>query len=66
MTKHSGGVPINRGPAPGPDRDRIGEVAGNAREKGEKPSPGDRERGETSRADGAAPVDLDTAHDRAS
>jgi hypothetical protein len=59
MTKHSGGATINRGPAPEPDRDEVGEVAGNVREKGGDPSPDDRERGETSGAD-------PTAHDRAS
>ena len=66
MTKHSGGATINRGPAPEPDRDRVGEVAGNVRAKGEDPSPDDRERGETSSADGAASAGLDTARDRAS
>ena len=60
MTSKSGGATINRGPAPRPDRDKVGEVAGNVREKGEDPSPDDRERGETSDADGC------TAHDRAS
>ncbi len=66
MTKHKGGPTINRGPAPEARRDDVGEVAGNVREKGEDPSPDDRERGETSSADDPAPVDLDTAHDRAS
>jgi hypothetical protein len=66
MTKHSGGSTINRGAAPQPERDEIGEVAGNAERKGEKPSPGSRDRGETSSADDPGPVDLDTAHDRAS
>jgi hypothetical protein len=66
MTKHSGGPTINRGPAPRPERDEIGEVAGNAARKGEDPSPGGRDRGETSSADDPAPVDLGTAHDRAS
>lgn len=32
-------------------------IAGNARERGEDPSPDDRERGETSIKDPAAPVD---------
>ena len=64
MTKHSGGATINRGPARPPERDEVGEVAGNVREKGEDPSPDDRDRGEISSAD--APVDLDCAHDRAS
>lgn len=66
MTKNSGGATINRGPAPEPDRDEVGEVAGNVREKGEDASPDDRDRGETSSADNPSPVDLDTAHDRAS
>jgi hypothetical protein len=60
MTKQSGGPTVNRDPAPEPDRDKIGEVAGNAREKGEDPSPDDRERGETPDSDPC------TAHDRAS
>jgi hypothetical protein len=60
MTKQSGGDTVNSGPAPGPERDRVGEVAGNVREKGQDPSPDDRERGETSEADDC------TAHDRAS
>lgn len=59
MTRKTGGATINRGPAPEADRDEVGEVAGNVREKGEDPSPDDRERGETSDADGC------TAHDRA-
>jgi hypothetical protein len=60
MTRKSGGATINRGPAPAPERDEVGEVAGNVRRKGEDPSPDDRERGETSAADDC------TAHDRAS
>lgn len=60
MTKQSGGAAINRGPAPRPERDEVGEVAGNASGKGEDPSPDDRERGETSDAEDC------TAHDRAS
>ena len=66
MTKRSGGDTINRGPAPRQGRDDGAAVAGNARERGEDPSPGDRERGETSSADPPAALDLDTAHDRAS
>jgi hypothetical protein len=59
MTKHSSGGTINRGPAPPPDRGESGSVAGNARLKGEDPSPDDRERGETTSAEDC------TAHDRA-
>jgi hypothetical protein len=66
MTRNSGGATINRGPAPKREDEARADVAGNAREKGEAPSPADRDRGETSSADPAAPVDLDTAHDRAS
>ena len=62
MTKRSGGDTINRGPAPQSGRrdPTADAIAGNAREKGEDPSPDDRERGETSDADPC------TAHDRAS
>lgn len=70
MTKHGGGATINQGGAsksPQAERDaEFAGIAGNAAEKGEKPSPGDRDRGETSSAEDAAPIDLDTAHDRAS
>lgn len=59
MSRNSGGATINRGPAPEPDRDEVGEVAGNARRKGEDPSPDDRDRGETSSAEDC------TARDRA-
>ena len=60
MTRNSGGDTVNAGPAPEKERDEVGEVAGNAREKGGDASPDDRERGETSGADDC------TAHDRAS
>jgi hypothetical protein len=70
MTKNSGGVTINRGGASTPTKDErdseFAGVAGNAAEKGEKPSPAARDRGEVSSADDSAPVDLDFAHDRAS
>ena len=67
MTKRSGGDTINAGSAPEPDRDKQFEgIEGNVRERGEDPSPDDRERGETSDADPPAPVDLEIAHDRAS
>ena len=41
MTKNSGGATIDRGPEPRPDRGEVGEAAGNVREQGEDPSPGD-------------------------
>jgi hypothetical protein len=68
MTKHSGGGTINQGAAPEPDEERDGEfdIAGNVAEKGEEPSPGKRARGETTSADAGSPIDLDSAHDRAS
>ena len=59
MTRNSRGPTINRGPAPQRDGDEVGDVAGNARAKGEDPSPDDRERGEASDSDPC------TAHDRA-
>jgi hypothetical protein len=70
MTKNSGGATINQGSASRPTREErdaeFAGIAGNAAEKGEKPSPGERDRGETSSADDSSPIDLDTAHDRAS
>jgi hypothetical protein len=69
MTKHSGGPTINQGGASKPTADEAArefDITGNVAEKGQKPSPGDRARGETSDADGAAPVDVEEAHDRAS
>ena len=64
MTKHSGGPTINRGGAGKPKTEEF-DIAGNTEAKGEKPSPGDRERGETGSADPAC-LDMDAAHDRAS
>jgi hypothetical protein len=69
MTKHSGGPTINSGGAPKPKaeaRNAEFDIAGNAKRKGEDPSPDDRDRGETSSADDAACLDMDAAHDRAS
>jgi hypothetical protein len=68
MTKHSGGPTINQGGASKPTADEAAaefDITGNVAEKGQKPSPGDRDRGETSDAEGAAPVDAET-HERAS
>jgi hypothetical protein len=64
MTRNSGGATIDRSSAPEPDRDEVGGRAGDARAKGKRPSPDDRD--QTSSADDPAPVDLDSAHDRAS
>ena len=68
MTRHSGGATINQGGASKPTADEAAgefDIAGNVAEKGGKPSPSDRARGETSGADDAAPVDAEV-HDRAS
>ena len=68
MTRHSGGATINQGGASKPTADEEAaefKIAGNVADKGGKPSPSGRERGETSAADEAAAVDLET-HDRAS
>lgn len=55
---------VNQGPAPERGREAPADIGGNARDKGQDPSPGDRERGETSDAD-RAPADLDSARERA-
>jgi hypothetical protein len=62
MTKHKGGPTINQGGASKPAADEAAaefDITGNVAEKGQKPSPGDRDRGETSDAEGAAPVDTE-------
>lgn len=50
-TKSGHGQPdtVNQGPAPERKREDSAEfdIGGNVRERGEDPSPGDRERGET-------------------
>ena len=56
---------VNQGPAPEPRRDEEADTTGNVKERGQDPSPGDRERGETSDKDKARPIDADTAHERA-
>jgi hypothetical protein len=69
MTRNSGGATINQGGAYKPTADQASaefDVTGNVAEKGEEPSPGKRERGETTSADIGSPIDLDLAHDRAS
>jgi hypothetical protein len=53
---------VNMGPAPKPtaeERAREFEIAGNARRKGEDPSPDDRGRGEVSTAEHERPIDVD-------
>lgn len=70
MTKNSGGATINQGGASKPTQEEraaeFDDIAGNVAEKGEKPSPSSRERGETNSAEPGGAIDLDTARDRAS
>jgi hypothetical protein len=70
MNKRSGGETINQGGAPKPtqsERDaEYDEITGNVAVRGEKPSPGGRERGETTSNDKSSAIDLDPARDRAS
>jgi hypothetical protein len=69
MSKDKSGPTVNQGGASKPTADEKAaefDIAGNVAEKGQKPSPSDRDRGETSEADAAAPIDLEEAHDRAS
>lgn len=69
MTKQGGGPTINPGGASRPkaaERNAETDIGGNAKLKGENPSPGDRDRGETGSADEGACLDMDAAHDRAS
>ena len=69
MTKQKSAATVNQGGAGKPDQgqpDEFDGIVGNVGESGERPSPGDRDRGETSGADqsgGAA--DAGTARDRA-
>jgi hypothetical protein len=65
MTRPGGGDTINQGPAAKRREAEGARIAGNAREKGEDPSPDDRERGETSSAEEPCARDFDAAHDRA-
>lgn len=66
-TKSGPGNPdtVNQGPAPQRRREEEADITGNARKRGEDPSPGNRDRGERSDADRQAPVDMDSAHERA-
>ena len=56
---------VNQGPSPEKRREVKADVSGNVKGRGQDPSPGGRARGETSDADRPAPVDADTAHERA-
>jgi hypothetical protein len=69
MTKDKSGATVNQGGASKPTKDEAAaefDTTGNVAAKGQKPSPANRDRGETSDADAVAPVDLEEAHDRAS
>jgi hypothetical protein len=70
MSENEGGPTVDQGGASKPAQEEQGReldaIAGNAAGKGEKPSPANRQRGETSSAGDEAPIDLDAAHDRAS
>lgn len=56
---------VDHGPAPGHRRDEEADGTANVKERGQDPSPGDRARGETSDKERPAPIDADTAHERA-
>ena len=56
---------VNQGPAPERGREEDADITGNVKERGQHPSPDDRERGETSDADTPAPIDMDSARERA-
>ena len=64
MARPGDGDTINSGPASEREQD-VPDTAGNARRKGEDPSPDDRERGETSEAEPSAAIDLDSTRERA-
>ena len=64
MARPGDGDTINSGPSPEVEQD-VPDAAGNARRKGEDPSPDDRERGETSEADEAEAIDLELTRERA-
>jgi hypothetical protein len=48
VMQKKGGETVNKGPGARPDRPDDFDIAGNAKARGEDPSPDDRERGETS------------------
>jgi hypothetical protein len=70
MTNDAGGGAVEEGGASKPVRDQddgqLDPAAGNAAAREEKPSPGNRGRSEASSPEETPPIDLDTAHDRAS
>ena len=64
MARPGDGDTINSGPAPARERDSP-DISGNARNRGEDPSPDDRERGETSEAGQSDAIDLESTRERA-
>ena len=64
MARPGDGDTINSGPAAGKEQARP-DLAGNARRKGEDPSPDDRDRGESSEAEPSGPIDLESTRERA-
>lgn len=70
MTNRKGGDTINQGGASKPtqnERDaEFDDITGNVAVRGEEPSPGKRERGETTSKGSGGAIDLDPARDRAS
>ncbi len=68
MTKNSGGATINQGSHTKPTQEESAakfDITGNVVTKGQKPSPGNRDRGEASDADPARGIDINTAESRA-
>lgn len=64
MARPGDGDTINSGPSPAREED-VPDITGNARRKGEDPSPDDHERGETSKAEPSEAIDLDSTRERA-
>jgi hypothetical protein len=52
-----GGETVNQGPGSRPERPDNFDITGNARKRGEDPSPDDRQRGETSVQEHESPAD---------
>ena len=50
---------VNSGPSPKPKETGEFDIAGNVKDKGEDPSPDDRQRGESTSMDRKSPVDAD-------
>ena len=61
MTKRTGDDTVNAGPAAKPTQDqrdaKYDDITGNVAVRGEKPSPSERERGETTSRDAGGALD---------